>query len=136
MASGYMLTQKQIEMIRETVKRVMNQYLGSIVGRSDQQVQRQLTVVLDESLSAATNAATTPATATASVLQRTSGGDLIDSERDITLVNRFEHIAIDANTLATAMWIDGEWRLSTADCEPLDAETLTDLTPTPEEEPP
>ena len=132
MASGYMLTQKQIEMIRETVKRVMNQYLGGIVGRSDQQVQRQLTVVLDESLSAATNAATTPATATASVLQRTTAGDLIDSERDITLVNRFEHIIIGANTLATAMWIDGEWRLSTADCEPLAAETLTDLTPTPE----
>lgn len=81
--------------------------------------KRDRTIVLDAALGSATNALTSPATATASVLRRTSSGYLEDSGDNITVVNRFEHIELEQYTLAIARWIDGEWRVVSADCEPL-----------------
>jgi hypothetical protein len=77
------------------------------------------TVVLDASIAAATNALTSPTTGTASVLGRNSDGDLYDTDADITVVNRFEHITLDQYTMAVVAWIDGEWRLTSADCDAL-----------------
>jgi hypothetical protein len=134
--AGYQLTSSQMKAIRETVRTVMNQFRGSMPSPGQMQVQRCLTVKLDGAMSSASNAATTPATATASVLRRQASGDYIDTETDITVVNRYEHITLGANTLAVAMWMDGEWRLISADCSTLAATTITSLTPVPEEEPP
>lgn len=77
------------------------------------------TVVLDAALAAATNALTSPGTATASVLQRNSSGNLEDSGNNITVVNRFENIDLKQYTIATVEWIDGEWRVKSADCDAL-----------------
>ena len=75
-----------------------------------------VTIVLDEALAAATNALTAPGTAVASVLQRTTGGDLEDSGDNIDVVNRFENVDLVQYTIAQAQWIDGEWRVVAADC--------------------
>lgn len=77
------------------------------------------TVVLDAALAAATNALTSPATATASVLRRNGSGNLEDTTTNITVVNRYEHIELEQYTLAIARWVDGEWRVVSADCEAL-----------------
>jgi hypothetical protein len=77
------------------------------------------TVVLDAAIAAATNALTTPATATASVLGRNSSGNLYDTTTNITVVNRYEHITLAQYTMAIVSWVDGEWRLTSADCDAL-----------------
>ena len=117
--AGYQLTSGQMKAIRETVRTVMNQFRGGMRGPTHQQVQRQLTVVLDAALAAAANALTDAETATASVLQRNSSGDLEDAGYNITVVNRSESIALDQYTIGIATWIDGEWRMTSADCSAL-----------------
>lgn len=78
-----------------------------------------LTVVLDAALSAATNALSSPGVATASVLTRDSNGNLVDAGYNITVHNRFENIELEQYTIGIASWLDGEWRMVAADCEPL-----------------
>ena len=78
-------------------------------------------VVLDEELSAATAALTNPSTAVCSVYRKNTSGNLVDSGQNITVVNRFEAITIESNTIAKAEWIDGEWQLYAADCEAMGA---------------
>lgn len=74
-------------------------------------------VVLDGDLDAATDKSNSPATATGSVWQKNSSGNLADTGRNETIVNRFEHIAIVSGTLIKAEWIDGEWQPYASDCE-------------------
>jgi hypothetical protein len=73
-------------------------------------------VIMTEDLFAAVNTKRDPSTASARILQRTSGGDLSLSTDTVTIVNRFMHISVDAGTYAKAEWIDGEWQLYAADC--------------------
>ena len=73
-------------------------------------------VILKEDLLAAPDCQTDPSTAQAYVMQRTSSGDMETTDREITIVNRFQEISVDAGTYAKAEWIDGEWQLYAADC--------------------
>ena len=78
--------------------------------------RHNLQVVLLTDLFAAVNTKRDPSTATARILRKKSDGDLTLSTDEITIVNRFQHISVDAGTYAKAEWIDGEWQLYAADC--------------------
>lgn len=77
------------------------------------------TVVLDEALDAATNALTAPGTATASVLEMNSGGDYVDSGKNVTVTNRNEHVSLVQYTICIVTWLNAEWRVTSADCDAL-----------------
>lgn len=77
------------------------------------------TCVLDEALDAPTNGLTAAETATASVLARNSSGNLVDAGYNITVVNRMEGVTLAQYTLCVATWLDGEWRITSADCDAL-----------------
>lgn len=112
----YQLTSGQIAAIREMFRAFKAQMRSEFAGMKHTQPQRRLTVVLDAALDVATNALTTPSTATASVLQKNSSGNLEDSGNNITVVNRYENIDLEQYTIGVAAWIDGEWRMDSADC--------------------
>jgi hypothetical protein len=76
----------------------------------------RLQVVLSADLPAAVNTKRDPSTATARILRRKTDGDLTLSEDEITVVNRFVNISIDAGTYAKVEMIDGEWQPYAADC--------------------
>jgi hypothetical protein len=76
---------------------------------------RHRQVILKEDLFAAVDTKTDPSTAEAYTLMK-KNGNLVNTGRTITIVNRFENISIDAGTYAKAEWIDGEWQLYAADC--------------------
>ena len=103
--------------VREVARQMKNE--APIRGRWQNPASPFRTVVLDAAIAAATNALTSPATAEASVLGRNSDGDLFDTGQTIDVVNRFEHIELAQYTQAVVTWIDGEWRLTSADCEAL-----------------
>ena len=81
----------------------------------DGSIQR-LQVILSGDLLAAVDTLTDPSFAQAVVLRKKSNGDMETTTRQITIVNRFENISVDADTYAKAEWIDGEWQLYAADC--------------------
>lgn len=78
-----------------------------------------LTVVLDETVPAATDPFAAPTEYNASVLVRKQDGTMEDTGRTIKVVNRYEHIDLAQYTLAIVTRIDGEWRLISADCSAL-----------------
>lgn len=119
--AGFQLTAGQMRAIREVVQHYRNLIMGEVRAMMRVQQQAEYYVVLDGTLSPATAGAalTTPSTATASVYYCDSSGDLVDSGRNITVTNYFEHIEVLAGTLAIATWTAGHWRLTSADCEPL-----------------
>ena len=108
---------KAVEQIAKTVREVarMMQNPGSSRARWTNG-ERHIQVILSADLFAAVNTKRDPSTASARILQRTSGGDLTLSTDTVTIVNRFMHISVDAGTYAKAEWIDGEWQLYAADC--------------------
>ena len=74
--------------------------------------------ILDADLLAAVDMFTDPSTATAHLLGRTAAGDLEVLDEKVTVVNRFENISIDADTLIGIEWMAGEWTPYKADCGP------------------
>ena len=117
---GYTLGKTAIRQVGEVVRRVLAEYRNSEGQRGKTPIrQTPKTVVLDVALAAASNALTGAETATASVLQGNSSGDLEDAGYNITVVNRSESIALDQYTLGIATWVDGEWRMTSADCSAL-----------------
>ncbi len=118
----YLMSGGLYEQIKRLVQDHLRTYLNERGAKGRwSQVQESYYVVLDATLSPATAGAalTSPSTATASVYDRNSSGDLVDSGRNITITNYFEHIEVTAGTLAIASWTAGHWRLTSADCEPL-----------------
>ena len=82
-------------------------------------IQRPLNIIgkLDGDLAPATAFADDPSTATMSVWVRNVSGNLEDSGRNETIVNRFVNSSpILATTIVKAEWIEGEWQLYAADC--------------------
>jgi len=74
--------------------------------------------ILDADLLAAVDMFNDPSTATAHLLGRTAAGDLEVLDEKVTVVNRFENISIDADTLIGIEWMAGEWTPYKADCGP------------------
>jgi hypothetical protein len=116
--NGYLIGPKLLAEIRVAVQHYANIYGGGEGSRPRQQDQRHVQVILMEDLLAAVDTLTDPSTAKARVLAKKTNGDLEITTREITIVNRFENISIDADTYGKAEWIDGEWQLYAADCAP------------------
>ena len=112
----YGLSAKQVDWLRTLVRHYVSLYGGSKGQRPFPQVQRNVQVMMKADLLAAVDCQTDPSTAAAYVMRRTSGGDLETTDREITIVNRFQEISVDAGMYAKAEWIDGEWQLYAADC--------------------
>ena len=74
--------------------------------------------ILDSDLLAAVDMFTDPSTATAHLLGRTAAGDLEVLDEKVVVVNRFENISIDADTLIGIEFMAGEWTPYKADCGP------------------
>ena len=74
--------------------------------------------ILDADLLAAVDMFTDPSTATAHLLDRKANGDLEVTDEKVTVVNRFENISIDADTLIGIEFMCGEWTPYKADCGP------------------
>lgn len=117
--AGYQLSPQQMSDLRTVVRGWFNQIATQHRFASPQGSNAPRTVVLDAALAAATNALTSPGTATASVLRRNSSGNLEDAGYNITVVNRFESVSLAQYTIGVATWVDGEWRMTSADCDAL-----------------
>jgi hypothetical protein len=100
--------------VRENTRRTLNPHRSR--GRWNGGGENRRQVILKEDLFAAVSTKTDPSTADAYVLTRRRNGNLVNTGRTITIVNRFENISVDAGTYAKAEWIDGEWQLYAADC--------------------
>lgn len=119
---GQRLTASALNALAESVWSVISRRIGQVAVP-----QQAIRIRLSSALPAASNAATTPGTSTGVVIEKQPNGELRNTTRTETIVNRFEYIALEQDTLAIAMWIDGEWCLTSADCEPLGASTLIEL---------
>jgi hypothetical protein len=80
-------------------------------------VRGEVDAVLTSALSAATSALTSPATATFKILHPNSSGNLVVTSWQETLTHRYEHISLPLGTYITVKRLNGEWRLSGADCD-------------------
>ena len=113
---------KAVEQIAKTVREVARAmqnpegHRGRWQGRYP--IDRHIQVILSADLFAAVNTKRDPSTATARILRKKTNGDLTLSTDEITIVNRFVNISVDAGVYAKAEWIDGEWQLYAADCAP------------------
>ena len=113
---GQRLTAASLNGLNEAIESIMRRMLGSQVVRP-----LNVQVILAEDLLAAVDTLTDPSTAQANVLRRKTNGDFEITTRQLTIVNRFEEISVDAGRYAKAEWIDGEWQLYTADCPAMSA---------------
>jgi hypothetical protein len=116
--SGYLIGSEALAIIR----RVCRDYLAQYKNASGlQQInpfgQRNRQAYLLEDLYAAEDTLVDPSTARARLLRR-NGANLQLTNVEVTVVNRFEHISVDADTYVKIEWIDGEWQLYAADCAP------------------
>lgn len=114
--AGYLIGPKLLAEIRNAVRHYVSMYGGGESVGPRQQTQQRVTGILNGELVSATSFASSPATATMAVWQKDSSGNMVDSTRDITVVNRMIKISLPAGTIAQAEWIDGEWRIYAADC--------------------
>ena len=83
--------------------------------------------VLQAALPAATSAHDGWGTSTAKLLVNDANDDLILSNITVDVVNVFEHISFEDDTLVVLVKIRGKWQVTAADCEPLSASTLLSL---------
>jgi hypothetical protein len=108
---------KATEQIRKTVREVTRMMRNPAPQRGRYtQEQRHVSGILNSELVSATSFASSPATSTMAVWQKDTSGNMVDSGRDITVVNRMLKISLPAGTPVQAEWIDGEWRIYAADC--------------------
>jgi hypothetical protein len=108
---GQRLTAAGLNELTTAIESVMSRMLGQSVGQP-----LDISGKLDTALAPASNFGTAPSTATMSVWGKDANGDMVDTGRNETVVNRFERIGFAAGVPCEARWIDGEWRLVTADC--------------------
>jgi hypothetical protein len=80
-------------------------------------IRTELDAMLTQTLTAATNCLTGSVTATFRVLHPDGGGNLAVTAWNETLTHRYENISLTANTYITVRRLNGEWRLSGADCD-------------------
>lgn len=118
--AGYQLTAGQMKAIREVVLHYRSLIMGEVRGLVRKQSQEPYYCKLDGDLAAATSAnynTSSRPSATASVWTANGSGGIVDSTRNITVVNRFG-IAYTSGTMGIAQWLCGEWAFI-GDCDPL-----------------
>lgn len=115
---GYVLSKQTYKIIREVVRIVKAWHRGEMARRPQDQQQRRVQGKLDADLAAAGAFEDDPATAAFSVWSKDSTGEMVDSGRNIDVVNRFINVdTMSSGTICKAEWIDGEWQIYAADCE-------------------
>ena len=108
---GQVLTAAALNQLAQAVAAILARFTGP------QAIEPlRLQGKLDGALDAAADSTTTPATATMSVYQKNSSGNMVDSGRDILVINRFQFADASAGSWCKAEWIDGEWQLYAVDC--------------------
>jgi hypothetical protein len=117
-APGYLIGPKLLAQIQSTVRHYAQMYGGGEAGRTRQQGQERRWAILDADLLAAHDMFEDPSTATAHLIDRKANGDLEVTDETVTVVNRFENISIDADTLIGIEFMCGEWTPYKADCGP------------------
>ena len=108
---GQRLTAAGLNELTTAIESVMARMIGQQVGQP-----LDISGKLDGDLAAATDFSTTPATATMSVWDKDTNGNMVDTGRNETVVNRFLRISVPTGTIVEAKWLNGEWRLAAADC--------------------
>ena len=121
MTTGLLLSQKAVQqlqqMMREHVRRMRNtesqrRQFGGV--RDNRRI-----AVLQEDLVAAVDWLKNPSVATAKLARKKPGtSDYIVTDEEVTVVNRFENISLDVDTVIGIEFIDGEWQPYKADCGP------------------
>ena len=109
---GQRLTAAQLNAMADSILSVLQRRVGSNI--SDPPV---LIGKLDVELAKSPNWDTAPSTATFTVWQKNGDGDLIETTRTETVVNRFKFLSWPADTIMEIRYTEGEWRPTTADCE-------------------
>lgn len=89
-------------------------------------VRNEVDAVLTEDLDPANDVLTDPSTATFKILHPNSDGDLVVTSWEETLTNRFIDISLEDKTYITVKRLNGEWRLSAADCKASSIDHTTD----------
>jgi hypothetical protein len=117
-APGYLIGPRLLTQIQSAVRHYVQIYGGGEAGKVRQQTQERRWAILDADLLAAVDMFTDPSTATAHLIGRTDAGDLEVLDEQVTVVNRFENISIDADTLIGIEYMCGEWTPYKADCGP------------------
>ena len=120
MTQGFTLSAESIRQLKKVVKE------WYAVWKNEQTAQpyygqvrdTRRWAILDADLLAAVDMFTDPSTATAHLLDRKANGDLEVLDEKVTVVNRFENISIDADTLIGIEFMAGEWTPYKADCGP------------------
>jgi len=79
-------------------------------------VRGEVDAILTSALAAASDPLTGPSTATFKILAMNSSGDLVVTTWEETLTHRYKSITLDDATYITVKRLNGEWRLSGADC--------------------
>jgi len=108
---GQRLTAAGLNELTTAIESVMGRMLGQSVGQP-----LDISGKLDGDLAPASDFGTGPATATMSVWDKDTNGNMVDTGRNETIVNRFLRISVPTGTIVEAKWLNGEWRLAAADC--------------------
>jgi hypothetical protein len=119
MTDGFLLGRRALQQIDKTVREVARRVRNPEPhrGHNSRGVERRW-AILDADLLAAVDMFTDPSTATAHLIGRKDNGDLEVLDEKVTVVNRFENISIDADTLIGIEYMCGEWTPYKADCGP------------------
>jgi hypothetical protein len=120
MKQGYALSGDAIQQLKKLVREWYSQWKNHETPQSyfGQVRDTRHWAILDADLLAAVDMFTDPSTATAHLIGRTDAGDLEVLDEQVTVVNRFENISIDADTLIGIEYMCGEWTPYKADCGP------------------
>lgn len=118
---GERLSAARLNELADAIARIMwqKQKAANSTFGVEQPLNQQ--AILLEDLLAAVNKKRDPSTAQAAILLRKTNGDLTQTSRTVTVVNRFENVSIDAGTYIKIEWIDGEWQPYAADCPSADS---------------
>ena len=109
---GQRLTAAQLNAMADSVLSILQRRVGSTISEPPVLIGK-----LDVELAKSPNWDTAPSTATFTVWQKNGDGDLIETARTETVVNRFKFLSWPADTIMEIRYTEGEWRPTTADCE-------------------
>jgi len=73
--------------------------------------------VLLTNLAAASDAVSSPSEGTVHIMEANAAGTLVNTNRCVDVVHRFEFIAIEAGTLVRVEYVGNEWGIYSADCD-------------------
>lgn len=130
--SGYLLGAAALQTIRRVCRDYLAEAKNTMAGRRPGPMsQRNRQCYLLEDLFAAEDTLADPSTARARLLRKNPSGNLELTNVEVTVVNRFKNISIDADTYIKIEWIDGEWQPYASDCAP-DSQSISSAGSDPE----